>query len=132
MNSESDENSESTLFDKVGGEDGIRRLVGDFYDSVFADQKLAHFFRGVPVEKLRRMQIELFTSALDGPVTYGGRSLSHAHHGLGIGPHDMKRFVDHLFETLNGFEISDQDRNEIISRINKMADEIMGEGGLDA
>ena len=132
MTAESNEGKEATLYEKVGGEKGIRRMVGSFYDSVFADQKLAPFFRNVPIEKLRRMQIELFTSALDGPVTYGGRPLSHAHYGLGIGPHDVKRFVDHLFGTLEEFEISDHDRNEIISRINKMADEVMGDRGLDA
>lgn len=124
--------SESSLYDRVGGEEGIEKLVGAFYDAVFTDSELNPFFHDVPKEKLKRMQRELFTAALDGPIPYSGRPLSHAHHGKGIRPKHMQRFVGHLFTTLEKFGISEDDRNEIISRINRYSDEVIGGGGLDA
>ena len=124
--------SQESLYDKIGGTAGIENLVGAFYNKVFADPELHPFFHDVPVEKLKRMQRDLFSSALGGPVSYSGRPLAHAHHGLGIKPKHFQSFVGHLFSTLKTFDLTEEDRDEIISRINLMVDEIVGGGGLDA
>ena len=34
----------TTLFDRVGGEQGVKNLVRSFYDRVLTDSELAHFF----------------------------------------------------------------------------------------
>ena len=46
------------------------------------------------------------TSALDGPISYSGRSLVEAHAGRGIEVRHFARFVDHLLATLTdrGFD----------------------------
>jgi hemoglobin len=47
--------TESTsLFDKLGGESGIRELIVQFYVHVLADEQLAPFFRGVAIDKRKR------------------------------------------------------------------------------
>ena len=124
-------NNEPNLYERVGGEDGIAKLVDAFYVEVLADPELAPFFTDVAIEKLLNMQRELFAAALDGPVNYTGRPLAHVHHGMGIKPSHMARYVGHLLSTLEGFDLDDGDRDDIISRINIYADEIMGGAGLD-
>ena len=118
---------QQTLFERVGGEQAINDLIDDFYDRVFADLELKPFFKDVSVDKLRRMQREFFSAALDGPVLYTGRPLSHVHHGRGITMHHFALYVAHLLDTLRDLKISDQDVQEIIGRINTYADEITGE-----
>ncbi len=81
------------------------------------------------MEKLLGMQREFFAVALDGNSTYSGRPLSYVHHGLNIKPRHFQRYVEHLDATLAGFELSDADHREIISRINTYVDEIVGGGG---
>jgi hemoglobin len=118
-----------TLFERVGGEQVIAELIHDFYDRVLADPKLKPFFKHTSIDKLRRMQREFFSAALDGPITYSGRPLSHVHHGRGITKHHFALYVNHLLDTLQDCGINDQDVNAIIGRINTYVDEITGECG---
>ena len=118
-----------TLFVRIGGEQTVAELIGDFYDRVSADPELKPFFKNTPIEKLRRMQREFFSAALDGPITYTGKPLSYVHHGRGITRHHFALYVDHLLETLRDHDITDQDAQEIIGRISTYADEITGDPG---
>lgn len=118
-----------TLFERVGGEQAISDLIHEFYDRVLADPELKPFFKTVSMGKLRRMQREFFSAALDGPITYSGRPLSHVHHGRGITKHHFALYVGHLIGTLQDHGIIDQDVQEIIGRINTYSDEITGDVG---
>jgi hemoglobin len=116
-----------TLFKRIGGEQVIGELIHEFYDRVIADPELKPFFRKASMDKLRRMQREFFSAALDGPISYTGKPLNHVHHGRGITMHHFALYVAHLLDTLRDLKISDQDVQEIIGRINTYADEITGE-----
>ena len=118
---------QQTLFESVGGEQVIAELIDEFYDRVLVDPELKPFFKDTSVDKLRRMQGEFFSAALDGPITYTGRPLSHVHHGKGITKHHFARYVGHLIDTLRSRDITDQDVNDIISRISTYAGEITGD-----
>ena len=120
---------QQTLFERVGGEQVIAELIDEFYDRVLVDPELKPFFKDTSVDKLRRMQREFFNAALDGPITYTGRPLSHVHHGRGITKHHLAIYVDHLIDTLRGRGINDQDVQDIISRISTYASEITGDLG---
>jgi hemoglobin len=121
---------ETTLFEQIGGTDGVTRLIASFYARVQADAELAPFFKGVEMAKLRRMQLELFSAALGGPMQYTGRPLSHAHRHLKIGLREYQRFVRHLFDTLDeaGFGLTEQERYEVIGRLNILTEEVMSGG----
>ena len=107
-----------TLYEKIGGENAVLRLVDSFYDRVLADENLSEFFKNTPMQRLKQMQKEFFTIALGGPETYSGLSLSHAHQGKGIYAKHFKAFVDHLLATLSEFNLSEDERYQIISDVN--------------
>ena len=118
-----------TLYERVGGEEAIADLIIEFYDRVLADPELKPFFKHTSMDKLRRMQREFFSAALDGPITYTGKPLGYVHHGRGITKYHFGRFVNHLLDTLRDYGVDDRDVNDIIGRINTYADEITGESG---
>jgi hemoglobin len=115
-----------TLFDRVGGEPGVKNLVRAFYDRVLKDSELAPFFEDASIDRLYRMQYEFFAAALGGPVTYSGLSVHKAHFGLGIEKTHFCRFVNHLIDTLKAFQLTDQEIHTLISRVNTYADEVTG------
>lgn len=119
--------NQQTLFERVGGEQAIAELIDQFYDRVVADPELKPFFRNVSMVKLRRMQRDFFSAALDGPINYTGRPLGYVHHGRGITKHHFSLYVGHLINTLQNFAFKEQDVQDIISRINTYADEITGD-----
>ena len=122
-----------SLYERGGGEAGVERLIGNFYERVLADAQLSPFFAGIPMAKLRRMQVEFFTSALGGPLQYSGRPLAHVHHGRGITTAHLRRFTEHLLASLQTLALSQQDIQSIYTRIaldaDDVADDAAGLGG---
>lgn len=116
-------NTES-LYARAGGDAGVTQLIGIFYQRVLADPELSPFFARIPMDKLRRMQVEFFTSALGGPLQYSGRPLAHVHHGHGITKSHLRRFTEHLLVTLETLKFSQQDIQSIYHRIALEAAEI--------
>jgi len=121
-----------TLYERIGGEEAVARLVSDFYDRVLDDPELEPFFRYTPMEKLRTMQMEFFSAALDGPVNYSGRTIDAAHQGRGITTRQLTRFMDHLFTTIRFIHPNEQETDEMISRISMYADSVLDAPGGDS
>ena len=124
-------NLQSSLYDQVGGSAGVDRLVGRFYEQIFADPGLRPFFDEVDRDTLIRMQREFFGAALGGPVAYSGTSLHEAHAGRGIEPRHLARFTEHLLTTLRESGLSDDAAEGIVARIALHGDDIVGGGGED-
>ena len=120
--------NEPSLFDKIGGEEGVERLVGEFYQRVVSDPELGPFFQRAPIDHLKKMQKEFFSEALGGPLFYTGRSLRQVHAGKGIQREHLLCFIKHLLDTLKAecaeLKITDQDVCAIDSRIAIEADRI--------
>jgi hemoglobin len=115
-----------TLFDRIGGEQGVRNLVDGFYERVLADPKLKTFFENTPMERLRNMQYEFFAAALDGPSAYKGQPLSYVHFGRGISKEHFGLFIDRLLDSLKSLNLNADTVHQIIGRLNVYADEITG------
>ena len=126
------ESKRVTLYDRIGGEAAVARMMDSFYERVLADPELAPFFARVSMEKVRSMQTLFFCTALDGPLEYSGRPLATVHYGLGIRPPHLTRFVGHLLATLRDLRLDENDVLEIVSRIDTYADEITGDTSVDA
>ena len=121
--------TQQTLFERIGGDQAVTELIHNFYDRVVADPELKPFFKNASIAKIRRMQREFFSAALDGPMTYTGKPLGYVHHGRGITKHHFALYVGHLINALEQLEVTEQDLQDIISRINTYADEITGTSG---
>lgn len=117
---------EATLFDRIGGEPAVARVIDAFYARVLDDPELEPFFRHASLDSLRAMQREFLGAALDGPQRYSGLALSHVHQGRGITVHHFNRFTQHLLETLRAAGIDERDVADVIDRINTYADDIVG------
>ena len=122
---------DKSLYERIGGETTIERLIEHFYHRVTRDPEIGHYFTHVPVGKLALMQREFFAMATGGPATYTGRPLSQVHHPLAISRREFQRFTEHLIETLKEVRIAERDSYEIIAKINLYADEITNEDSYD-
>ena len=91
---------EQSDYAAVGGAPAITAVVGRFYDLVVADDRLAGYFEGVEMARLKRHQVALVSQVMGGPVEYSGRDLRAAHQGMGISTEDFAVVVDHLVTAL--------------------------------
>ena len=116
---------DTPLYDRLGGTDGVERLLVTFYGLVLADPLLAPFFRDVPMDKLLRMQEELFSASLGGPHTYSGRPLREVHAGRGIGQPHFHRFRQHLLTTLQHAGVDAEDMREVVRRVSALRKDVL-------
>lgn len=90
---------EPTLYDRIGS-DGLRAVVTDFYDRVFADVMIGYMFEGKDRQRLIDKEIELTARFLGGDVAYTGKSMRAAHAALQIFGGQFDRRLQILRNTL--------------------------------
>ena len=116
---------EATLYEQIGGHDAVLAAVDEFYSRVLADPMLAHYFDGVPLQRLKGHQAAFLTQALRGPERYTGRSMRDAHAGRGITDTAFDRVAQHLMDTLAHLGVSEQLIQQIIARIAPLRSQIV-------
>jgi hemoglobin len=94
-----------STYASIGGAPAVRAAVEDFYARVLADRRLAPFFAGTDLERLKAHQRAFIAAAIGGPEVFSGRDMASAHAGLGIADGDFDAVVGHLAGTLTGLGV---------------------------
>lgn len=94
-----------SIYDSIGGDPAVRAAVDDFYARILADARLAPFFTGTDLQRLKAHQRAFIAAAIGGPEVFGGRDMASAHAGLGIGDGDFDVVVGHLVGTLTALGV---------------------------
>ncbi|WDQ18209.1 group I truncated hemoglobin [Rhodopirellula sp. P2] len=123
--------SEVDLLDQLGGTDGIRRVVDEMYVRVLADPELTHFFEGVPIEKLARMQAEFIASITSGEIEYTGADLTRVHAGRGITRAHFSTFCGHLTDALEANNVSSHAIHQVLGKLAMYSDKVTGSSNVD-
>ena len=68
-----------SMFERVGGEQGLRAIIDDFVDRMFDDIMIGFFFRNVERRHLKELEFQHAAEHLGGAIRYRGRPLEVAH-----------------------------------------------------
>ncbi len=113
-----------TLYDKLGGEKYIEKIVDDFYQYILADNSINHFFANTDMELQRRHQTAFISYALGGRKPYTSRSMEKAHTGLNIQPEHTDAVLEHLSNAMAVHGLSVQEINEVITQVSQLREAI--------
>jgi len=116
-----------TLYERIGGQPAIAKLITAFYKKVFTDPLLGPFFTHTSLDKLTHMQEQFFSIALGGPVREDDISLKNAHQGRNIEQRHLDRFIEHLLNTLKEVGVQESDADAIVERISSYSHDIIDE-----
>jgi hemoglobin len=111
------------LWDRLGGEKGVRAVVREFLMTAAKDPK-ANVDRGgnYPLtkergERLEQLAVELISSVSGGPLKYTGRDMKNTHQGMKITDAEFDAVAGHLVAALKKFEVPQADIDELIAAI---------------
>ena len=112
--------NEKTLYERLGGYDAISAVTQNLLPRLIADVQLGRFWEnrgedGIAREK--QLLIDFLCANAGGPMVYTGRDYSLSHKGMGINADDWARFMGHLTETLNYFNLPDAEKNDALAFI---------------
>jgi hemoglobin len=84
------------MYQSIGGDAGLTELVDVFYNRLWSDPELRHYFDGIDRDALKGHQRMFLTYVLGGPDAYAGRALPEAHKGLNITNEAFDKVAHHL------------------------------------
>jgi hemoglobin len=117
---------EQSLYEKVGGEESISKVVDYFYNElVLKDESVSPFFEHTDMEMQRSHQTKFISFALGGPHQYTGISMEKVHSGMNLQPVHFDAIVGHLHDALAHFGVSEVDIEAALSKVNTLRDDII-------
>jgi truncated hemoglobin YjbI len=123
--------SERSLFDDLGGEPVLRRIIDRFVDRVFDDVMIGFFFRNASRERIKAKEYEFAAQHLGAGVEYTGRPLAAAHGRHPIMGGQFMRRLQILKDTLEEFSVPEHVREHWIRHTEELRPLITGDhGGL--
>jgi len=101
-----------SLYDDLGGEEALRRVLRTLYDRLFDDLMVGFLFAGKDKDKLIEHQLWFTAKFLGGPSRYEGRSIPDAHAAIPILPGHFDRRHQILKEVLEEHHVPAAVRDE--------------------
>lgn len=109
--------SSETLYDRLGGYDGISAVVEEFYDALLADADIGPLFATADMAELRRTQTDFLCEAAGGPERYDGPPVREAHAHVPFTPGHIQRAVALLYGALDAFDVPDADADAVVGAV---------------
>jgi hemoglobin len=101
--------SESTLYQRLGGYDAIAAVAENLIRRLMADGQLGRFWahRGQDgLQREKQLLIDFLCASAGGPLLYTGRNMTTSHKGMRISAGDWSIFMGHVTETLAEFDVA--------------------------
>lgn len=122
------EAAERSLYERLGGYDGICAATDDLLARVQNDPQLKPYWRGTSKDVLRRgrqLVVDFMVSAAGGPAYYTGRDMTSSHAGMQISDSDWQVFMQHASAMLAHFNIPDRETGEVLGFLDSLKPEVV-------
>ncbi|WP_323149256.1 group 1 truncated hemoglobin [Pseudomonas oryzihabitans] len=105
------------LYQELGGQPGITRIVEGMLLNVARDDRIRHYFVRVDIARLRGQLIQKFCADAGGPCRYTGASMAESHKGLNLQPADFNALVEDLQLAMQHEGIAERAQNALLARL---------------
>jgi hemoglobin len=112
-----------TLWERLGGEPNVKRVVDDFVATAAADPKVNFFRSGkyqpdaAAVALLKRRLVEFISVASGGPLKYTGKDMKTVHAGMGITDEEFDAIAGDLIDALKKNGAREEDIRDVITAV---------------
>ena len=115
-----------SLFERLGGEQGIRSIANDIVDLHFANPDISARFSAFDKDKLKNGAATFFISGTGGPSVYQGRDMLATHKNMNISHREFMAVCDDALAALSKNNIGQREQEEVLFVFYSMKDEIVG------
>lgn len=120
--------SDTSLYERIGGSEAIAAAIDAFYERVFADSRVSHYFEDVDIDRLKHQQQQFFEFGTGGPGSYDVSRIELMHKPYDIDQEAYDVFVGHFEDTLRAFELPEQERQELMNAVHGFRDMVVTAG----
>ena len=123
---------EKTLYENLGGEEGISGAVEQIVTKHLENDKIKHYF--LPLQEnpeyfnqFKQHVKDFFAAGTGGPADYKGRDMVGAHKGLNLSEADFLSGIDDILFVLDENGVDRVSRNELLAILYSMKDVVIGQ-----
>jgi hemoglobin len=115
----------ASLYDRLGGADGVAAISGSLIDRVAHDPVLGRSFKDSKLDRIKRLLAEQICDLSGGPCRYAGDSMKEVHAGHHISEAEFYGMVADLREVLKQRHVSQGATNELLRLLAPMKRDIV-------
>ena len=120
--------NQKSLYERLGGYDGVAAFANDLLPRLQADSQLGRFWQnrgddGIAREK--QLLIDYLCSNAGGPMYYTGRDMKTSHEGMKISEKDWSIFLQHAGATMEALQIPKQECDEVVAFVLSLKEDIV-------
>lgn len=116
---------ESSLYERLGGSEGITIIAGDVVDNHLANPRIASRFAESDVDALKNAAATFFISGTGGTPCYEGKDMAAAHKGMNIDVEEFVAVLDDALKALRKNNIGQREQEEVLFVLYSMKDDIV-------
>lgn len=115
-----------TLYERLGGDSGVKMIASDLIDATRADPRGGRTFQEkVDIPRVKRLLAEQICMLAQGPCQYGGDNMRQVHAGMHISEAEFYRMVELLIEVLEKRGVGQRETNQLLALLAPMKRDIV-------
>jgi hemoglobin len=120
---------QKSLYERLGGLDAIKAVVGEFAARVLADERINKKFVKTDPARLTHFLVEQICAATGGPCRYTGNGMKKAHRNMKVTEGEFNALVEDLVKALDKFNVPEAEKNELLGALAPMKADIVEVSG---
>jgi hemoglobin len=120
--------TQQSLYERLGGYDGITAFANDLLPRLQNDSQLGRFWQnrgddGIAREK--QLLVDYLCASAGGPMLYTGRDMKITHSGMKISESDWEVFFGHAGATFESLAVPQQECDDVVAFVLSLKDDIV-------
>lgn len=116
---------QKSLYDRLGGLDAIKAVVGEFAGRVLADARINKKFAKTDAPRLVLHLQEQICAATGGPCKYTGLDMKKSHKNMMVTEGEFNALVEDLVGALDKFNVPAQEKTDLLNILGPLKDQIV-------
>lgn len=116
---------DDSLYQQLGGQPGLVRLMDDFMQRLLADRRMNPFFKDVDHAHVKAQLVDQFCEVSGGPCRLDGPDMAKVHSGVDITRGDFNALVEVLQQAMDAQGIAFAAQNRLLAKLAPMHREII-------
>ncbi|MBY5993109.1 group I truncated hemoglobin [Ferrimonas balearica] len=114
-----------SLYDRLGGSDGIRAICRDLVALHRANPRIAPRFAEVDPDALGESAARFFITGSGGPALYEGPDMVAVHQGMNIDGEEFLAVLDDALQALNQQGVGQREQEEVLFILYSLKPQVM-------
>jgi hemoglobin len=116
---------QKSLYERLGGLDAIKAVIGEFAARVLADERVNKKFARSDAPRLTLHLVEQVCAATGGPCRYTGNNMKKAHRHMKVTAGEFDALVEDLVKALDKFNVPETEKKELLAALAPMKADIV-------